>query len=1043
MTAVETAVRKLPASAAAALAAGASAVPVLDCTAIPGMMVRRCYDDGTTLKCSSKEHQARRGIGASAGGWWGGGPDGQVGVLVAPVGPSRWLVRWADGTSAVYQTGAGFKFQLSYVTEHPQAGAPFAMPRCLDGLPELPVLPAFECCTPFSGEEGALALVGGQALLLLDEADKQRLLAAERVPLSYGTAAAQIRYYAGGLFRIYELSHAAAPGQAVTVFTAREGLRVALQSGVASSGGATDEAQPPQGPPQLGTLARPVRLGAKALDDHLSSLASSLGVSLCALNATAQRLTALWLAAAECEPAAPYRVAVRRLPMHGDTVLLSVGPAAELAGDGPVGPLGQAAAQQLLDECAQADTELARAAAELQAALRGAPHFDLDHQRAADRAAAAKRATAPSRQESEDGGGDGLVPYDGPQEAVDDHQGRWILKAVSYEDAVADAELSLTVVAAPPVDGSQDGGGGGVRLEPSGKCSIEVAAAVARFNSALEQAEAALEEASTRCGLGLVRYQVEVLPRPPASAMPLRALRLGGGGGEEGLQATDPLLVQEMIETFHSYSMELVINDGSGGDVDQAAGGGGKSEGRLLGPLAMASLDLAPEMRAVNARAHEALNAYGAAQAAGWRRQIGEMYGDEGVKGEAEEAEAEAGTLRGAWNGIALAASSPPLLTVQQGVNLGDVEGLVRASEDATSACSSQAAARLNDCLLQLWRCAGKGNGGGGSAHVADGVVKVYRYLHEQIAKAVSSYGVTFMVQDAGVMRQKAADAAAAAVGTLEALRAAADAAAAALGGGSGGGDGGEDGLTAGGGGAAAADDGVGALAEVKQGVAQVRRVVSQAVELAGGVAVAATTAATAADEQSCKDLAAATAEELLQVVDALPEVVDAPSEVVDTASEIEDAAAAAAVASAARWAAAAADSGAAAAEAAAAAAGIVAATAAAIAEAGGAATVPAVLATAALAAGLVALARSAATAAQEQQSGALLTLKRRMDAAAGASDALGALAAALSARAAALEEAAAGGAGDERLLVKTREELAAAQECAAKHELVTLIAGV
>ena len=70
-------------------------------------------------------------MGWAAAGWLGraasaacvcplarGAP--QVGVLVARVGPHHWLSRWPDGKCAVYLTGAGGKFQLSYVTEHPQ-----------------------------------------------------------------------------------------------------------------------------------------------------------------------------------------------------------------------------------------------------------------------------------------------------------------------------------------------------------------------------------------------------------------------------------------------------------------------------------------------------------------------------------------------------------------------------------------------------------------------------------------------------------------------------------------------------------------------------------------------------------------------------------------------------------------------------------------------------------------------------------------------------------------------------------------------------------
>lgn len=58
------------------------------------------------------------------------------------------------------------------------------------------------------------------------EADKTRLLCREAMPLAVGHGHGQLqllRYYsAGGLFRHFELAHAAVPGAAVTVFSAKQ-----------------------------------------------------------------------------------------------------------------------------------------------------------------------------------------------------------------------------------------------------------------------------------------------------------------------------------------------------------------------------------------------------------------------------------------------------------------------------------------------------------------------------------------------------------------------------------------------------------------------------------------------------------------------------------------------------------------------------------------------------------------------------------------------------------------------------------------------------
>ncbi|KAG2441704.1 hypothetical protein HXX76_003320 [Chlamydomonas incerta] len=1158
-------VRRLPGAAAAALAAGGGAVPVLDVTAMPGMLVRRCYDDGSSLKTGSKEQQ--------------------VGVLVAAVAPSRWLVRWGDGACAVYQTGAGAKFQLSYVCEHPQAGAPLAMPRTLDALGEMAVVPGFDCAAPWAAEAGGcdVAVVGGGSLQV-DEESKLRLLVAESMPLVVGPAARQLRYSAGGLFRMFELAHAAAPGGPVTVFNAKQGLRVVLQTS-ANSGGAT----------QTGTLTRPLRLGSKAgpgggsmtgmgggggvgtgssgsstaagsaaatprgssparhtaaastssrrlrpesaisarssapsqaslgqtpsssdlasiseaaeraggggggggmevdrgtvmwevswdagdtsvwavglsaaasalrvapqpgfkspaapalrdasprdrhlrvldpvtytplphgprvLADHLYSLVGHLDAAVAALNAVAAgRLPGLWLAAAaDCGPAAPYRVELQRVPMQGDTLLLSVGPPAS-AGQPQQGPdaaspghLDPEAAQQLLagsERAAAADAELAAAAGALEAALRGWPHLDLESQRAAERAAAADAESGNRRAAaSDDGGG-----ADGGS-AVDNHQGRWIMTGCSFEDAVADAEASLVLQAAAPQQGGEDEGGvkgpvlvlrqaaggsgtGRGNGGGSGSCSRHVAAALDRFNGALAAAQAALEAAAAGAGMEGLRYHVSVLPRPAAAAMPLAALQLRHASK---LYDTDPLLVQEMIETFHSYTARLVVAGGASAAADPQQ----PKPAAPLGPLAAAGLDVAPELAAAAVRAHDAMCAYTALQASEWRHQITEMYGT-GSGGVGGGAGSDAGAVearRGHWHGLSLTNSSPQLVAVAGGVSVGDLEGLVEAREDAVGPCPSQLGARLNDCLLRLWRAAGRANGCGGSANVCDAVIRMYSYLHGQVAKAVASYGVSFMGADAGAMRQEVAEAAQQAAAAVDGLEAAASnlammpvppwtssAAAGAAGGGGGGG---------------------GPLAEMRDAAAAVWREVRRAAALAAGVAAAANAAAAAADEQSCKAAASATSEELLQ-----------------------DAAAAAAVMAAARWAASSSDGSAAAAEAAGGAACVVARQATFLAQAGGAAATPIVLEAAALAASLATLAKAAAAAAAAQQGDAMQMMKKRLDAAASASDALNARCGALRRQLAAAEAAAEeGGGGDERQLARLREELAAAQECASK----------
>lgn len=62
------------------------------------------------------------------------------------------------------------------------------------------------------------------------------------------------RVFAGGLLRLFELSHAIVPGAPLTIFTAKKGLRVELDTG-----GSTDPDEAPR-KAKLGTLSAPVKL---------------------------------------------------------------------------------------------------------------------------------------------------------------------------------------------------------------------------------------------------------------------------------------------------------------------------------------------------------------------------------------------------------------------------------------------------------------------------------------------------------------------------------------------------------------------------------------------------------------------------------------------------------------------------------------------------------------------------------------------------------------------------------------------------------------
>lgn len=107
---------------------------------------------------------------------------------------------------------------------------------------------------------GDVAEVGGEALSGLEADAKATLLAAEVMPLQVADGAPVLRYSAGGLFRLFELAHAAVPGQPVTVFTAKQGLRVTFGDEPGRNG-----------KPILGTLMRPMHLGVKGAGNKAAS----------------------------------------------------------------------------------------------------------------------------------------------------------------------------------------------------------------------------------------------------------------------------------------------------------------------------------------------------------------------------------------------------------------------------------------------------------------------------------------------------------------------------------------------------------------------------------------------------------------------------------------------------------------------------------------------------------------------------------------------------------------------------------------------------
>lgn len=127
------------------------------------------------------------------------------------------------------------------------------------GSAGLPLLPA---------GAGDVCDVGGDTLLCLEHEERAALLVAQTMPLQVQEGAPILRYSAGGLFRLFELAHAAVPSQPVTVFTAKQGLRVTFGDEPGRNG-----------KPILGTLMRPLHLGVKGAGGQQPAGSAAAGSS--------------------------------------------------------------------------------------------------------------------------------------------------------------------------------------------------------------------------------------------------------------------------------------------------------------------------------------------------------------------------------------------------------------------------------------------------------------------------------------------------------------------------------------------------------------------------------------------------------------------------------------------------------------------------------------------------------------------------------------------------------------------------------------------
>lgn len=243
-------------------------VPVTDASAAPGMLVQRAYAPGTVME--------------------GSGKAAMVGELLRSVpGGNAWEVAWPDGSTGTYKTGARNKFQLAYVNLHERAGAPLLATTVTTlaavGAGRIGVI------------EGPHTVTGGMppgTVRFVNDPDTQQGLLQEEVTQlqaagMVATSAGE-RRFAGGMLRLYELSHAIIPNEYLTIYTAKRGLRVALQergaasatdgsdAGVSGSGegGGNSSAGAQRPLVKLGVLLGPTRLAVRAVLDAGSGTGS-------------------------------------------------------------------------------------------------------------------------------------------------------------------------------------------------------------------------------------------------------------------------------------------------------------------------------------------------------------------------------------------------------------------------------------------------------------------------------------------------------------------------------------------------------------------------------------------------------------------------------------------------------------------------------------------------------------------------------------------------------------------------------------------------
>ncbi|KAG2482011.1 hypothetical protein HYH03_019035 [Edaphochlamys debaryana] len=171
---------------------GRRGVPVCPGNARMGMLVQR--------GCHWRNDTDRNGL------------DGELGVLVGSIEEGMvWRVHWANGSRANYCTGKYSLFELAHVQVHERAGSPV-----FDGdgsLPGAAVMRGWGWCR--GGEDGAPFAVGS-----LEPCDKEGCVNVRWEGQGTSNCDAHARHIS------YDLSHAVRPGEPVTVFTARKGLKV-------------------------------------------------------------------------------------------------------------------------------------------------------------------------------------------------------------------------------------------------------------------------------------------------------------------------------------------------------------------------------------------------------------------------------------------------------------------------------------------------------------------------------------------------------------------------------------------------------------------------------------------------------------------------------------------------------------------------------------------------------------------------------------------------------------------------------------------------